>query len=400
MITFIIKSTIFLGVVYVLYMMLLAKEKIPVFKRYYLLSGLLLSVIIPFIEVNVQTSIPEAIYPFINNIYPDVEILSEHRERTNSIIWLIPAIYIIITTTLAGRYITNIFRLIQQKRKNPTLVFNDSLIVLIDQCTAPFSFLNAIYINREEYQTIRKEILIHEQAHAQQRHSIDILLVEFWRVIFWFNPLLWLYKREIKLNHEHLADNHVVKSGIDIQDYQNFMINTVFRNNSSYLVVSNYGYSFIKNRLIMLTKDKSSVRTWIKGTTPMFILALLSIAISCNMDYIADTKIIEAEWWFPLLKKHDIKITGEYYTYENIFEMGEKSSFDNDIIELTKATLLCRVDDGKSYMLIEAADTLHHNLKEGTIKTIPGNPRFYNMDSDVTKPEMEGTASALLLSYH
>ena len=81
--------------------------------------------------------------------------------------------------------------------------------------------------------------------------------------------------------------------------------------------------------------------------------------------------------------------------------MGEKSSFDdNDILKLTKATVLIRDNEGKSYVLIEAADTVYHYLKESTIKAIPGNPRVYDLDSDVTIPKVEGTASALLFSYH
>ena len=310
MIIFIIKSTIFLGVVYVLYMMLLAKEKIPVFKRYYLLSGLLLSVIIPFIEFNVQTSISETIYPLtvnyqIDKIYSNVEKLPDYQEKTNSVKWLITALYLVVTAILAGRYAINIIKLIQQKKKYPSQIFNDHQIVLIDQCTSPFSFLNAIYINREEYETIRTEVLIHEQAHVRQKHSIDILLIEAWRIIFWFNPLLWLYKREIRLNHEYLADNQVIKSNMDIYDYQNFMINNAVICKNFSPLSSNYGSLFIKNRLIMLSKEKSSIRTWIKGTMLISIIVLFSIVISCSEDHLSDTGVDAAAWWYPLLKKQE-----------------------------------------------------------------------------------------------
>ena len=86
---------------------------------------------------------------------------------------------------------------------------------------APFSFFHWVFLNPEDYSDReRKEILTHEKTHVEQWHSVDMLLGEVLCILFWFNPFVWLLRRDIRQNLEFLADRKVVESGYDRKNYQ------------------------------------------------------------------------------------------------------------------------------------------------------------------------------------
>jgi len=375
MLVFILKSTIFLCVVYLLYMIFLTKENMPVFKRFYLLFGILFSVVIPFIGFDVGTSISETIIPIavsrqIEQIYTEAEIIQDQHEHPFYMEWIIAVVYVAVSFILLIRYVTNIIRLIWLKRNKREYIFEGCQVALIDRPSTPYSFINTIYINREDYVngTIGKEIMLHEVAHIRQRHSVDILLVELWLVAFWFNPLLWLYKREIRLNHEYLADRQVIDSEVDVHEYQNIMLNTVFRNNSSTLV-SGYDSLFIKKRLIMLTRGKSLFRIWSKKIVLVLLISLFSIAIASDNKHISDMEA-GAKLWSPVMRQHGFGFR-VYNTWNNFFEAGKGDFFiGNDISALNDAVVYHVDKDALMVIEVDAAQTdsvMHYKLASDTV---------------------------------
>ena len=343
MLVFILKSTIFLCVVYLLYMIFVANENMPVFKRFYLLFGILFSAVIPFIEFDVNTSVSETIYPVaisrqIDMIYTEAEIIPNQAESPFSVKWIIAGVYAIVSTILLIRYVVNIIRLLRLKRNKTGYIFEGCHVVLIDRLTTPYTFINTIYINKEENYTIRNEIMLHEVAHVRQRHSIDTLLIELWLVVFWFNPLLWLYKREIRLNHEYLADRQVLDSKIDVSDYQEFMLSVVVRNNSLFLA-SCYVYSFMKKRLTMLTKKKKLAVIWTKGVFVTLLITLVSMSMSYNEEKVTNSKA-DNKSWQPYL--------GEYIPGVQVYNSW------NDVVEMIKGEVLI---NNVTVSSIEVADT-------------------------------------------
>ena len=310
------------------------------------------------------------------------------------------AAYSLISTGLFIRYIVNVFKLIRLREVNPGQVYKDCRLVLVGSCSSPYSFLNTIYVNKEDYEkgAVSKEVWIHERAHVKQKHSIDILLIEFWQVLFWFNPLLWLYKREIKLNHEYLADGQVVQSDVTVPDYQHFMLHLATKEQPSFLS-SPSNYSFIKSRLIMLTKKTSLSKSLGKSAIIALLMLSLFIGVSCKKESMP-TAALETTWWYPLLTKHNIVLDKTYYATENTFEMGKEAQGPNqDIRTLTKATLLVRKFGKETYLLVENADTLYHNFNENTITTIPGNSNFYKTNSDSLKFRGSTKAPAFIYQY-
>jgi len=136
------------------------------------------------------------------------------------------AIYLFVTIALFFRFLRNILSLIKRKRHGIKLHYQDVGIILINEKITPHSFGKNMFINKDDYKDgkIVEEILIHERSHIKQRHYIDIIFIELLIIFFWFNPIIYLYRNRIKLNHEFLADNTVIRNKKNIIYYQTLLI--------------------------------------------------------------------------------------------------------------------------------------------------------------------------------
>jgi hypothetical protein len=201
-------------------------------------------------------------------------------------------LYSLVASVLLLRFALNIYKIRQLIFSNPTVKVSNCKIVLIEKETLPYSFFKYIFINKSDYENnkLEKELLIHEQAHCYKYHSIDIILVEIILIILWFNPLIWIFKKAIKTNHEYLADNKVLENH-DLSNYQNTLLTLVFRNNSTYLA-SNFNYSLTKKRLIMMKKKKSITKNIrIIMAIPLFLFLGLVITNAQNSPKAKNVKV-------------------------------------------------------------------------------------------------------------
>ena len=139
----------------------------------------------------------------------------------------------------------------------------------------PFSFFNYIVYNPSQFNAQELELIIkHEKVHADQKHSIDILLVQLASVIFWFNPFIWLYKKDLQQNLEFIADDNAQRKSYCERSYQELLLKTSVTNHQ--LVLANNFYnSLIKKRIVMLHKSKSNKLNLLK-----FLLVLPLLGLS------------------------------------------------------------------------------------------------------------------------
>jgi hypothetical protein len=147
----------------------------------------------------------------------------------------------------------------------------------------PHTFLQFVFLNKYEYEQgrIENEILKHELTHVKQRHSIDILLLEFLLIVMWFNPLLYLYKKAIQLNHEFLADENVVNALQDPSRYQILLLSKANEPDSLSLT-SQFNFLITKKRLIMMTKQRSITRSILKQAAVAALIALIAFSFSAR----------------------------------------------------------------------------------------------------------------------
>ena len=104
-----------------------------------------------------------------------------------------------VTLVLLTKLLLGLVAFYCKRALNKHIVYGTANVVLIPEPTVPDTFLNTIYVYKEDYEKGRlsKQILDHELTHARQKHSLDVLFIELLRIVFWFNPIFYFYKRAI-----------------------------------------------------------------------------------------------------------------------------------------------------------------------------------------------------------
>lgn len=267
MFVYILKSTVCLVLLLGFYHLVLEKEKMHQFNRFYLLGSVVFSLIVPsFIITVTPTEFAEPILTnqtFNQNILLSTQEIIPVQEIDYSSYIL--ASYIIICTILFLLFGRKLFSLLQKIRKNKKVSYFKATVVLLKEQVLPHTFLNYIFINNEEYQTdsLEQQILTHELTHVEQKHTLDVLFIQILQNLFWFNPIFRFYRKAIQLNHEFLADDAVINSHKNISEYQQLLLSKTAQNNNIYLA-SNFNYSLTKKRLLMMTTPSSKTKILLK----------------------------------------------------------------------------------------------------------------------------------------
>src|SRR5690606_22268575 len=220
-----IKSAACLAVLLLFYKLLLEKENMHIIKRGYLLLAVVASIVIPLITFTTYVE------PVSGNFEPvfltsSEEITAEPIGFAEYLPFIFWSVYFAGVLFFSLKFITNLKDLVDKIRKNPQIKRNRFTNVLLSENVSPHTFFSYIFLNKLKYekQEIPREVLVHEEAHALQKHSLDILLVELFQIIFWFNPFILLLKKAVKLNHEFLADRAVILHGISTPEYQQTLL--------------------------------------------------------------------------------------------------------------------------------------------------------------------------------
>jgi beta-lactamase regulating signal transducer with metallopeptidase domain len=279
MIDFLIKSTISLSALLVVYYLTLEKEKMHKFNRFYLLFSIVFSFAIPFVTIEIASEIVRPVENSTNLLFSQAKTQTiRNTDYTSYILW---TIYGLVTLFWIIRFIRNILKLTSKIKANTTIEYHNAKLVLVQDKNLPYTFLNYIFINETDYKngTIEAELYTHELTHVTQKHSYDILLIEFLKAIFWFNPIFIFYKKAIQLNHEFLADEFVIHYYEDIPFYQSLLLSKTSGNQQIYLV-SNLNFLVAKKRLLMMTKNTTQTIAILKQMVLLPVFATLFYAIS------------------------------------------------------------------------------------------------------------------------
>ena len=158
---------------------------------------------------------------------------------------------------------------------------------LLKKETGPFSFFHWIFIHPQSHtESEISEIITHEETHARQYHSVDVLISEIMCIFCWFNPFIWLMKREVRGNLEYMADHRVLETGHDSKSYQYHLLGL-----AHHKAAANLSNSFnvlpLKNRIKMMNKR----RTKEIGRTKylMFLPLAALLMIISNIEVVART---------------------------------------------------------------------------------------------------------------
>lgn len=267
-------SSLFIAVYY----LFLEKEKIYRFNRFYLLSSLIFSYIIPFITITVQ-SVEKENKPQLLIEEATQNIILRHAEQAYfnwvNILWFVYAIitlFLLIKSVLA---FIKIQRIQGEKRS-----YHHYNIVLTEKNTSPFSFWRTIYIGKNYVKNniIDPRIFLHEKSHLDQKHSIDLAIVQLINIFSWFNPILFFYKKAIVTNHEFLADEAVLSNEFNIREYQNLILEEIL-NAQNFPLTHSFNFNNTKKRFIMM-KAKKTKFSLLRKTAGITALAVATILFS------------------------------------------------------------------------------------------------------------------------
>ena len=270
MIPYFFKFTACSVVLLILYHLVLEKEKMLTFNRFYLLFSIVFSGLAPLLTFELSL-LPPATSALVNEDFLSVvplsfsdiqnaspgtpEISGTQQLTQEAYCW---AIYGAITLILLVRLLNNLYSFWKSIHTNQVTKNNYLQLVLLTQKTTPYSFGSYVFVNQGEYENgeIESEILVHEQAHIRQRHSLDIVFVELLLVFAWWNPALWLYRKAIMLNHEFLADDWVIKISNNVVVYQHLLLQKI-THNKNIMLASPFNYLITKKRFKMMNKITS-----------------------------------------------------------------------------------------------------------------------------------------------
>ena len=289
-----------------LYRLLLHREHCLQLNRFFLLTTLAMSLLIPLVHPTVHVTQ----YPVAGNGYlislsmqgeetppasltqmdatndPTIFQSIDTRQIIALIYWFGVALSALL---LAARYITTWRSLHRFSFTEQSFTYGSRQrhyhVAVDDNIDSSFSFFNYIVIKRQDLTEEEvQQVLAHELTHAHQRHSWDTLLVQLVRCLLWFNPFVWLYGREVRVVHEYLADEAVLRQG-DEETYSHYL-QLLFKQATGVRynpLVNSFHFSTIKNRITMMKQPKSH-RGWAKALAALPVAALLLFANCKNQE--------------------------------------------------------------------------------------------------------------------
>lgn len=263
-------ANIYLLLFYGFYMLMLKKETFFQLNRLYLVTTALLSFFIPVIQSDwVKNLFITQTVQYTINSSPVMIYQYKPVEQT-----AIPVEQIILIGYIAGCAFLSV-RLIWR-------LFRLKDLMAQPQPNVSYSFFRKIKLGND----IKNDgaIAVHEQVHARQWHSLDVLLMEAVLIINWFNPVAYLYRITIKHIHEFIADKHTLSEGINKEEYAFMLLSQTFNAPVNQLVNPFFNQSLLKQRIVMLHKNKSNRAALAKYflSAPLFIIMLIFSSATVN----------------------------------------------------------------------------------------------------------------------
>lgn len=257
LLTYIIQVNLLLSIIYLGYVGLLKGLTFYSLNRAYFLIGGLFAFIYPFWDLKslfVQRGLDMGV------VGEQIAFYIEEQEVQESLTLagLVELVFMLGAALLLLRFLFQLLSLLRVHLNSKADQWRSYLFRNVIIPIVPFSFLNKIYVNKEQHVDAElKDIFKHEDIHVKGLHSLDILLFEMILVCCWYNPFVWFMRRAIRQNLEFLTDQQVLNKGIDKQTYQYSLLN-VSKKGTSIGLSNQFNFKLLKRRIMMMNKKRSS----------------------------------------------------------------------------------------------------------------------------------------------
>jgi TonB family protein len=286
MITYILESLAFQLVFLLAYDLFLKKETFFQWNRAYLLGTFALSIILPWVKVEALTT------PMLDGLQTTTVFLTQLNgvvlgpgAEETSILQQISWPYLVLGLGSLLATIWFAYKLVQIKRlhhKGAVEHYREFTKVTMPQSTSAFSFFRNIFMGEEIQKDKKDNILAHELVHVKQWHSLDLLFFELARIVFWFNPLVYIYQNRVAELHEFIADERAVKH--NKADHFEMLLSQAFHTQKISFVNQFFNRSLIKKRIVMLQKKKSKAVWQLKYVLLLPLVLGMLVYTSCESE--------------------------------------------------------------------------------------------------------------------
>ncbi len=285
---YLLKASALLVIFYLCYIMFLQRETFFQHNRWFLLTGIIASLTLPFVVIPIYIEYTPVAVDMIEATTGSSGAATTIVEK-KPFDWfaLLIQVYSIGVLVLVTRCIIQFFSLSKIISKGNAENVGSFKLLKSDNNIAPFSFFNWIVINPNQFNKSELEqVLTHEKAHASELHSLDIILIELATIILWFNPFIWLYSKSMKQNLEFIADKKTQKASPCVKSYQTLLLKQSIPN-YNVVLANNFYNSLIKKRIIMLNKHQSKKWNRIKLLVVLPLLSLFLYSFNTETRYTA-----------------------------------------------------------------------------------------------------------------
>jgi len=282
MIAYLAQVTLCLAIFYGFYLVALRKETTFQTNRIYLMSTMIVAILVPLIKIYFETTAVSAStdsYVFVGQYLDEWQQAVATPGEEKNIPWLdyFAILYGIGCLIMAARMAIEIYKILNLNKKGSHRMILGHRCIQSGRIQSPFSFFHTIYLpadhgfNADEL----KEVLDHEHSHISGRHSMDVLFIEIVKIFLWISPMIYLYRIKLREVHEFLADAAVIKNS-PWERYAQFLVSQKYVGLQCQLS-NQLIYSQLKNRIVMMTQQPSSMLAKWKytGVIPVLLMALL-----------------------------------------------------------------------------------------------------------------------------
>jgi len=299
------EANLYLCVFYLCYCLFLNKETHYTLNRVYLLFSCVVSFLLPLLQVGilkpVETGAQNAVA--VTTLPGDV-VYSAVPVQTVPVAEVIPFTlqdgilyaYLFGAAILLILLAVKLYKLAKLARSKYTVSEHGYKLVYMDDSSSAFSFFNYLFIGTKAPGP--ETIIRHELVHIRQKHSVDIILLELFKIINWFNPLVYLLQNSLKTVHEYIADEQTAANGTDAITYSSFLVDNAYGISGLSITHSFFNYNLLKKRIIMLNQQRSGSLARLKY--------LMAVPLCAALLCISTLSFSKTYGWVDLAPRHKI----------------------------------------------------------------------------------------------
>ncbi|MBQ6208332.1 MAG: M56 family metallopeptidase [Prevotella sp.] len=281
---YLLKVNVLLAIFYGFYRLMFVRDTFFTWRRAVLLLSVLAAVAVPLVDIGWWVSAhPQAAN--LSEVYREVVLPTVNVTGTaGRFPWLrlFTLLYLGGIVVLAARMVWQVLVIVWMRIMNESRTVDGCEVKVLTDDASPFSFFRWVFVNPEMQSSAQlHEILVHEQAHVSQWHSLDILLMELLAVFCWWNPFAWLLRREVRMNLEYLADERVVEVGYGRRAYQYHLLGLAYGKNVA-TVCNNFNVLPLKMRIKMMNKRRTN--RWLRAKYLLMVPVAAAALVACNLD--------------------------------------------------------------------------------------------------------------------